>query len=196
MGQYVDFYCGNENKELKRIVNSILKKKFPWISQKDYDDFYSIAALVVWDCERKFDKGKVKTEQFHGFVVACINNKIKTHVTFMNRCKRSKKDEDGNILQDYSLDVPLNNEDDSTLGDIVADDFLVEKHFFEERDDTYSEEMQKYLSKLSDLQREVLRLISIGFTPSEILSELHINKTLYDDCYNAIHSYRNISILI
>lgn len=196
MGQYVDFYCGNENKELKRIVNSILIKKFPWIPQKDYDDFYSIAALVVWDCENKFDKGKVKTEKFHSFVVACINNKIKTHITFMNRCKRSVKDEEGNPLQDYSLDTSINDEDNSTLGDIIADDFLIEKDFFEEREDTYSEEMKRYLGKLSDLQKEVLRLISIGFTPNEILNELHINRTLYEDCYNAIHSYRNISILI
>ena len=58
--------------------------------------------------------------------------------------------------------------------------------------------MDKYLNKLSSLQREVLRLISIGFMPSEILEELHIklsheNRT--EDCYNAIHAYRNISLL-
>lgn len=196
MGQYVDFYCGNENKELKRIVNTILRKSFPWIPQKDYDDFYSIAALVVWDCENKFDKEKVKTEKFNSFVIACINNKIKTHITFMNRCKRSVKDEDGNLLQDYSLDASLNDEDNSTLGDIIADGFLIEKDFFEEREDTYSKEMNEYLGRLSDLQREVLRLISIGYMPSEILEELHINQKLYNDCYNAIHSYKNISILM
>ena len=56
--------------------------------------------------------------------------------------------------------------------------------------------MKRYLSRLSMLQREVLRLISIGFEPSEIISELHINKKLYNDCYNAIHSYKNTSILM
>ena len=68
--------------------------------------------------------------------------------------------------------------------------------FFEENEDTYSAEMQKYLSRLSVLQREVLRLISIGFDPNEILTELHINKKQYEDCYNAIHAYRNTSILM
>ena len=56
--------------------------------------------------------------------------------------------------------------------------------------------MQKYLRRLSVLQREVLKLISIGFEPNEILTELHINRKQYEDCYNAIHSYRNVSILM
>ena len=68
--------------------------------------------------------------------------------------------------------------------------------FFEEKEETYSSEMKQYLAKLSVLQREVLRLISIGFEPREILDELHINKKQYEDCYNAIHSYRNISVLM
>ena len=55
--------------------------------------------------------------------------------------------------------------------------------------------MCMYLGRLSDLQKEVLRLISIGFMPSEILEELHINQKMYEDCYQAIHSYRNISLL-
>ena len=56
--------------------------------------------------------------------------------------------------------------------------------------------MCRYLGRLSDLQKEVLRLISIGFMPSEILEELHINQKMYEDCYKAIHSYRNIEILM
>ena len=31
---------------------------------------------------------------------------------------------------------------------------------------------------------------------NEILNELNITKKQYDDCYNAIHSYRNIQILL
>jgi hypothetical protein len=56
--------------------------------------------------------------------------------------------------------------------------------------------MARYLGRLSNLQKEVLRLISIGFTPCEIIEDLHINKQMYQDCYNAIHSYRNVEILL
>ena len=79
---------------------------------------------------------------------------------------------------------------------MLAHKSTTETCFFEEREDTYSDKMDKYLNKLSDLQKEVLRLISIGFMPSEILEELHINQKMYEDCYNAIHAYRNTSILM
>ena len=56
--------------------------------------------------------------------------------------------------------------------------------------------MRKYLSRLSPLQQEDLRLISLKFTQKEILKELNIDKEQYDDCCNAIHSYRNIEVLL
>ena len=56
--------------------------------------------------------------------------------------------------------------------------------------------MCMYLGRLSDLQKEGIRLISIGFMPSEILEELSINQKMYKNYYQAIHSNRNISVLI
>ena len=82
-----------------------------------------------------------------------------------------------------------------TIREMLAHKSTTETEFFDEREDTYSDKMNRYLNKLSSLQREVLRLISIGFMPSEILEELHINQKIYEDCYQAIHSYRNISLL-
>ena len=101
MGKYIDFYCGNNNRELKKIVDSILNHHFRWIAQKDYDDFYSIAAQVVWECERRFDE---KSESFHNFLSVCIHNRIKSQLTYMNRDKRVFKDEEGNPLYELSID--------------------------------------------------------------------------------------------
>ena len=67
MGQYVDFYCGNNNKELKKIVDPIIMIHFGWLAQKDYDDFYSIASQVVWDCEKRFNEEKIKNKNFKSF---------------------------------------------------------------------------------------------------------------------------------
>ena len=78
----------------------------------------------------------------------------------------------------------------------MAGKLTIESEFFGEKEEGYSKEMQKYLGKLSVLQREVLRLISIGFTPNEILEELHINQKSYEECYKAIHSYRNTVVLM
>ena len=88
------------------------------------------------------------------------------------------------------------DDENAVIGDFIADKTTIEGEFFEEREETYSEKMNKYLGRLSNLQKEVLRLISIGFTPSEILEELHINQKIYEDCYSAIHSFRNTSVLM
>ena len=95
-----------------------------------------------------------------------------------------------------SIETPIDEDGVSTIGDILRDKRTVESEFFEENEETFSPEMMKYLSRLSPLQREVLHLISIGYKPSEIIEELHIDKKIYEDCYQAIHSYRNIEILI
>lgn len=119
MGQYVDYYCKDDNKELKKIVNQIIATKFNWIPQKDYDDLYSIASMVVWDCEKRFDPTKVRTEKFQSFLSACIQNKIKTYVTAMNRNKRTAKDKEGNPIQNVSLDAPV-RDDKTTFGEYLS----------------------------------------------------------------------------
>ena len=165
MGQYVDFYCGNENKELKKIVNPILMKNFAWIPQKDYDDFYSIASMVVWDCEKKFDSKKVKTKKFKSFISTCIHNKIKTHITYMNRSKRMMRDEDGNPLNNSSLDVP--NEDGVDLCEKVASDFQLEDNL--DSEDVIGENTISYLKALSPRQKEIAKLIMRGYNDSDYI---------------------------
>ncbi len=89
MGKYVDFYCKDYNKELKKIVNAMLQRDFGWIAQKDYDDFYSYAAQVVWECEESFDE--TKGISFHNYLLPCISRRIRTRITYMNRGKRIQK---------------------------------------------------------------------------------------------------------
>ncbi len=55
--------------------------------------------------------------------------------------------------------------------------------------------MLLYLSRLSGLQKEVLMLNIAGYLPGEIREELHISGKQYANCYAAIHSYRNVSVL-
>ena len=81
MGKYVDYYCSDNNKELKKLVNPILMNHFGWLPSQYYDDFYSILAQVVWDCEKSFNKQKVKTNKFKSYLLSCISNKIKSQLT-------------------------------------------------------------------------------------------------------------------
>lgn len=184
MEQILNVYYKNEAKKLHSVVDKILKKlQFVDI---DKEDFYSLANEIFVDVIRRYDGNR----DFDGFLYSCLTNKFKTEMTRRNRYKRQAD------KMSVSLDMPIGDEEDTTIGDMVADKSTIEKELFEKKPEGYSKEMEKYLSRLSTLQQEVLRLISIGFAPNEIIEELHINKKMYDDCYNAIHSYRNTSILL
>lgn len=176
------FYADNAKKLRNMVDNILFKLKFVDV---DNEDFYSLANEIFVDVLKRYD-GK---QDFNGFLYSCLMNKFKTEMTRRNRQKRQAD------KMSLSWETPLDEEGGMTIGDTVVDDVTIESEIFEEKEDGYSEKMRKYLDRLSELQREVLRLISIGFMPNEIVEELHINKKIYEDCYNAIHSCRNISIL-
>ena len=177
-------YYANGAKKLQQMSDKVLiKLKF---FDVDKDEFYSLADEIFFNAIRSY----VGKSDFNGFIYSCLLNKFKTYMTRSNRVKR-KADKLA-----ISIETPIGEDGESTIGDTLQDKRTVESEFFGENEETFSPEMMKYLSRLSPLQREVLHLISIGYTPNEILGELHINKKMYDDCYNAIHSYRNISILM
>ena len=180
----VDLYFKNDGKVLYSLIDKVLfKLKF----DVEKSDFYSLGSEIFLDALCRYDE----TQDFNGFLYSCLINKFKTEMTRRNRQKRQC---DNNSI---SIDTPIGDEDGNfTIGDTIASKYTIEKEFFEEREESYSKEMCRYLGRLSNLQKEVLRLISIGFMPGEILEELHINQKMYEDCYQAIHSYRNISVLI
>lgn len=194
MGQYVDFYCKDNNKELKKIVNPILTNKFGWLPQKDYDDFYSIAAQVVWDCEKKFDSDKVRTKKFKGYLSSCIFNKIKTHLTYMHRDKRCMKDENGSPVYDTSIDAPIGEDDKTTIGDTIQTDFSI-PIFDNDCIDGYSDNVREYLNSLPDLPRKIAKLIMEDYSPKEIKEILNLTDNQYQNSWNVIKSYEKKRIL-
>lgn len=134
MEQFLTTYYANNAKKLHDTVNKILSK-FGGLSNKDLDDFYSLANEVFVDVLRRYDG----SQPFDGFLYFCLSNKIKTEITRRNREKR-KVDR-----MSISIDTLIGDDENSTIGDMIADDFNIEKE--------------------------------------------------YTDCYAAIHSYRNVSIL-
>lgn len=184
MEQILITYYADNAKKLHKVVDRILLK-FGGLSDKDLDDFYSLANEVFVDVMRRYDD----SQSFDGFLYSCLLNKIKTEMTRRNREKR-KADR-----MAISIDTPIGDDENSTIGDMIAADFSIEKEIFEKDKDGYSKRMLLYLSRLSNLQKEVLRLNIAGYLPGEIREELHINEKQYADCYAAIHSYRNVSVL-
>lgn len=175
----IEYYFKNDGKELKKLSDYIINKYFGWLPQKDYDDFYSIAGEVLWNCYEKFDNSK--GAQFETYLINCLTRKFKTRVTYMNRQRRNGGS------QDVSLDV-LIEEKDTALVNLIASDSTVEI-------ETYSDKMVAYLKRLSKLQKQILFAIAEGYSNNEIMRVLKISAKDLSDACAALRSYRNVSVL-
>lgn len=184
MEQILLYYYDNNAKRLRKMVDGILAK-FGGLSDKDTDDFYSLANEVFVDAMKRYDNSQL----FGGFLYSCLLNKIKTEITRRNREKR-KADKES-----VSIDAPIDADGDSTIADIIVDSFDMEKEVFEKDTQVYNKKTLEYLARLSCLQKRVLKLVIAGYLPKEIRKELHIDEAQYADCHAAIHSYRNVSVL-
>ena len=179
-----EYYAQNARK-LHRLVDRILWKFGGW-QDRDKDDFYSLANEVFADVMRRYDG----SHPFESFLYVCLVNRVKTEMS--RRISRKR-------LADrlaVSIDTPVCGEEELTLGDLIADPMDIERIVLEEKEEGYSRRMQLYLAKLSRLQGQVLRFRTAGYLPGEIRRELGIDKRQYEDCEAAIHSYRNLSVLL
>lgn len=209
MDELIQEYFENDAKKLHRTVNNILRK-IGGLSDKDKDDFYSAASLAIAESWKKNDYDESKGLK-EGYLYRVINFAVLSEVRDRNRFRRSntrpKKDKEGNIIHDkngkveyefipdISIDTPISYDGNDTVESTLSDRFDIEREIIEEKREIYSDKMMKYLNRLSELQREVLRLMIAGYIASEIITELHITQKQYSDCNAAIHSYRNISVL-
>lgn len=164
MDQILVTYYANNAKKLHGVVDKILIK-FGGLSNKDMDDFYSLANEVFVDVMKRYDG----LQSFDGFLYSCLSNKIMSEITRRNREKR-KADR-----MSISIDTPIGDDENLTIGDMIADDFMIEKELFEKEErEEWRKEVKDYLKRLSPLQREIAFLLSDNNTPEEICEELNI----------------------
>lgn len=186
MEDILNKYYEHNAYRLRKLVKDILSDiKVTWLSDKDMDDFYSLANEVFADIIRKYDV----LQSFEGYLYSCLSNRIKTEITRRNRDKR-KADR-----LSVSIDAPVSNKKSVTLGDVIADSFNMEKEIVSGKEEEYSKRMILYLNRLSDTQKSILMLSADGYKPAEIIKELNISKKQYNDSFLVIRAYRNVSVL-
>ena len=181
--QILNTYYANNARKLHRTVDRILAK-FGGLSNKDRDDFYSLANEVFVDAMGRYDC----TQPFDGFLYVCLVNKIKSEITKRNREKR-KADRIA-----VSLDAPVVDEDGYTLAELIASSYDLESEIFEKAD-AMAYKLEKYLELLSKRQKEVLMLLSYCYQACEIQRLLHMTQREYTDAVEGIRSYEKIRIL-
>lgn len=193
-------YYAHDAKKLHNLVDGILKK-FGGISDKDLDDFYSLANEVFAIALEDFNG----TGTFDGFLKFRLSNKIKSMITARNRKKRAnievRKLPDGrteNIYHsDLSLDEPIYSDGkESFLGDLISSDFSIENEISEEIGISFSDKTTRYIKNLPSFTQKVALMICEGYDPGQIQENLHITNTEYLNHMKLITSYEYIKCLI
>lgn len=171
-------YYANNAKKLHKMVDNIIRP-FGGLSQKDIDDFYSLANEVFYYAVNDFNgKGR-----FAGFLYSRLVLKIMSLITERNRSKRSDVEvitkEDGTEEKIYhqtlSLDAPIKNDDGTTttLSDLLESEFnMGDAVGFSSE---YGENVNKYIESLTDKQKEVARLMMDGVSKKDIQATLRLS---------------------
>lgn len=181
-------YCDNEMQLLKKISRSIFMRFNESLAGADYDDFYSIANMTLWQAYNVYDPHTGIS--FDGFLRSCLQKKFKSELTHRHRQKR--------VLNQLaiSLDAVGDGEDECSLLEFIPSDFDTFEEATKQNDNQkYQDKVQQYISRLSDIQVNILNLLVDGYKPTEILLELQISAREYADNMQIIKSYENVKIL-
>lgn len=181
-------YCENDMKKLKKMSKSIFLKFNVPLTKADYDDFYSLANLTLWQAYNSYnpDNGVC----FDGFLHTCLQKKFKSELTNRYRHKR--------ILNQLatSLDAVNEDEDKGSLMEFIPSDFdTFEEVMKRQERERYQDKIQRYISKLSRQQINILNLLMDGYKPYEIREILKISEQQYTNNMQTIRSYENVKIL-
>lgn len=180
----IEWYCSNEMSQLKKMCYPMIIK-IGGISDKDYDDFYSIALEVLFDTTLRFNP-EMEID-FDAFLASNIKRKFKTEIRNRNRSKRIPSKEIESI-NDFVT------EDGLELGEVIPSKF-----------DTYKiaceyilggTKIERYLYKLSHTQRRIVMLLSDGYKANEIRELLHMSNKDYTQNLAAIQAYENVRELM
>lgn len=181
----LDSYYADNAKKLHKVVDRILSK-FGGLSNRDKDDFYSLANEVFAEIMKKYDY----EQSFDGFLYSCLSNKIMSEITRRNREKR-KADR-----MAVSFDVTKENEEECSLLDIIPSDFdTFEEVAKRQGRGQYQDKVQQYISRLSNRQVNILNLLVDGYKSNEIQRILDISSTEYSEDLKTMRSYENVRIL-
>ena len=157
------------------------------LTNADYDDFYSIANITLWQAYNSYDPDL--GVNFEGFLHTCLQKKFKSELTKKHRQKR--------LLNQFTVSLDaVNTDDERTLYDTIPSNFnTFEETVKRQGKDQFQDKVQQYISKLSRQQVNILNLLLDGYKPKEIRRKLMMSEKRYTDELQIMRSYENIKIL-
>lgn len=181
-------YCENDMQLLKKISKSVFIRFHEPLAKADYDDFYSIANMTLWQAYNAYkpDMGI----SFDVFLRTCLKKKFSTEIRRRHRQKR--------FADRFAVSLDAANTDDEkrSLMDFIPSDFdTFEEVTKQQENGQYQDKIQRYISRLSNQQVNILNLLIDGYRPGEIREILEISPKEYVDNLQTMRSYENVKIL-
>ena len=175
----IDEYCCDGMKKLKKLCNPIIMK-IGGISEKDHDDIYSLAQFLLYKSVKNYDKDNANGASFKTFFYNILSRRIyATYIRDKNRQCRSNtrisKNGEVIFIPDVSLDAPT--EETQDIKEKIASDYSVEDA--SEFDFTVDENVENFMSSLSNIQRKILEMKMKEIPTDKIRSELGISAARY-----------------
>ena len=175
----IDEYCCDDMKKLKKLCNPIIAK-IGGISEKDHDDIYSLAQFLLYKSVKNYDKDNANGASFKTFLYNILSRRIyATYIRDKNRQCRSNtrigKNGEVIFIPDVSLDAPT--EETQDIKEKIASDYNVEDA--SEFDFTVDENVENFMSSLSNIQRKILEMKMKEVPTDKIGSELGISAARY-----------------
>lgn len=156
------------------------------LTEADYDDFYSIANMTLWQCYNSYstDKGA----SFNTFLCDCL-----TKIQVRDKRQTQRKRVINQLAT--SLDATNDSEEECNLLDFIASDFDTFEEVIKNDNEQFQDKVQQYISKLSNQQVNILNLLIDGYTPKDIRQILEISSTEYAENMKIMRSFENVKIL-
>ena len=181
-------YCENDMQLLKKISKSIFMRFHEPLAKSDYDDFYSISNMTLWQAYNAYNPDMGTS--FDVFLRTCLKKKFSTEIRRRHRQKR--------LADRFAVSLDAANTDDEkcSLMDFMPSDFdTFEEVTRRQENGQYRDKVQQYVSRLSSQQVNILNLLVDGYKPSEIRQILGIPPREYADNLQTMRSYENVKIL-
>lgn len=175
----IDEYCCDGMKKLKKLCNPIIVK-IGGISEKDHDDIYSLAQFLLYKSVKNYDKDNANGASFKTFFYNILSRRIyATYIRDKNRQCRSNtrigKNGEVIFIPDVSFDAPT--EETQDIKEKITSDYNVEDE--SEFDFTVDENVENFMSSLSNIQRKILEMKMKEVPTDKIRSELGISAARY-----------------
>ena len=161
-------YCKNNMQLLKKISRSIFLKLGETLSESDYDDFYSIANMTLWQAYNSYNSDMGIS--FDVFLHGCIKRKFKTEVRDRHRAKR--------VINQFTSSLDDSDDNGNDIYNLIPSDF-----------DTFEEATN------NSQHVNILNLLMDGYEPKDIRQILEISSKEYAENIKGMRSFENVKIL-